>query len=363
MAWGAFIGGFIGKYSASPTLAWHALSSYDPETIYDWKLAQYLINYQHMGFVKRGLIPSLLAPIPQPYWLGATLVFNAAALSAVALSAAFFLARARRILPAREHLVLSALILLSPLTIANAGIDFGRFDIAELAILIASLAAIRTGRHWVVLPLTCGALLIHSAYLFYGLPCIALAWTDSYRSTGNRRIHAAAVTLIATLTTITCLALFGRYTAGADALMQAMAPYHISRDAITVWTRPGSANLGLVWAAWAAGEYNAFDLAAYALLITAGISMVFVATRDRSLIRYAPLFVLGLFLVGTDYARWTSMFIDICLIVTAVRILDGAKFQLIRAPRAWASLALLLAIPLGPIGTGHAFPLFQHLVQ
>ena len=112
---------------------------------YEWfpfvpsaKLSHYYINYFDFGFVKRGLVGSLLkAAVGEPsvFLVGYVALAIAAG---ICFLASYAVVGLRSRVDKTDFYLLAGLILFNPATIANIGYDLGRFDQALILYSIIS---------------------------------------------------------------------------------------------------------------------------------------------------------------------------------------------------------------------------------
>lgn len=335
--------------------------------LYHYTLAHYKINYVEYGFVKRALLSNVFAGFHGQAWVNATLVFNLVFDTALAALAALFLGRLWRESRWPTALIFTAVTLFGSLGLINLGSDIGRFDFALLAMLIATLWLIRRGAMIAAAALTAVALLTHELYFFLGVPILTLYALDRLRDAGRMRprglLRELGPLLAVGFVTGVALLLWGGYEPGYDALSQRFGRF-VFPAAVKVWTRPVSDNLVLVDKYWGHGIFTGFDLVCeivvWALLI-ALISLFYRARRASALLLFAPLAMLPLYALGTDYARWCKLGFAVLIIAVAFAVRDRrlAAGTLDRLPVRLLMVALV-GLPFVPFGIEHAF---QSLTQ
>ena len=345
----------------------------DLHAVLGWKSVQYHVSYPDYGFVKRGLLPTLLFPLPKGWFNAAVMGINVVVLLALSALAAEVVGRCRAKLGPRQHLGLAGFLALSPLAFMNLGYDFGRYDAFGLLLLAVSLWQLKQHRVALVAGLTVTAILVHEAYFFYGVPLLfAYDFTCVYgtrRGTGRTSIvmlfkwlRARWVLWVMPLLAGVLIVAYGRveagFPSGSGVPDAAQDPWGTSPW--RVCTRTLTDNVHHVIRRWTHGFYDPFTLACCAILLAA-VCLVCVRVYRANRLRpdallAAPLAVLPLFAVGTDYPRWISLFGIVAVFVIVLQVLEGRIVRLhtrdIRSP-----LTCLLITPLGPIGYAHIFPM------
>ncbi|HSF62953.1 MAG TPA: hypothetical protein VLA78_01105 [Paracoccaceae bacterium] len=315
-----------------------------------WKLAQFNVSYTDFGFLKRGLVGSLLHPVfgvmPDPTaqkW--AVLAIDAALLVA-------FLMLARRAIAALEWRApewggwLRVLLLLSPLGVMQWGYDLGRLDHVNALLLLAALALLLRGH-----ALACGlvmaaAVLVHEGALFYALPAVLAAGVlvSAGRGLPATWALAAGPAVAAGLLVLA----FGNVTDPAlIAALDSLGP------GASVWQRA---------VLEPAGDLSTKNLGLMGLYL-AGLAVVFLpplaALYGWGVAALVMALPLCLFVLGIDYFRW----IHLTGLLAATALVAGALHRPdIRLPtlRPLPRLALIcLALPLGPIGITLGLPVVQ----
>lgn len=335
--------------------------------LYHYTLAHYEINYLEYGFVKRALLSNVFVVFHGQRWVDATLVFNLIFDAALAALAAVFLARLWRETRWPTAAVFTAATLFGSFGLINMGSDIGRFDFALLVMLVGSLWWIRRGAVIGPALVTGAALLTHEVYFFIGVP-ILVAYTfdrlhDHHRPDRReamRRLWPLMVVVVATGVALKC---WGRYEPGTDELAHRFGRF-IFPAAVKVWTRPISANVVLVGDYWRYGVYTVFDIACETgiwLLLLGLAAVVYRARRASALLLLAPLSVLPLYALGTDYARWCKLGFALLIIAVAFAVLDRRLADgTLDRPTVRLLMLGLIGLPFAPFGVEHAF---QYLTQ
>ena len=196
-----------------------------------WRTAQFFFNYQDLGFVKRGLIGSLLHPFPALQTRAGLLGISA--LFLVVLAAAFcrVFAACTRGAPVRTAALLAALALLMPSFFLRFGFDYGRYDSVNLALALGALGLIRRGRLGWAAVLCALSVLVHEAFIVLQFPLLlAYALSRSGPRPDFRRVGWRLAAL--PLATTALVFAFGSYRPGAETLTAYFAhtPAYLALD-------------------------------------------------------------------------------------------------------------------------------------
>lgn len=256
-----------------------------------WNTSHFMFSYQDLGFVKRGLIGTLL-DLDNDATSPAAVVLLA---SAAALAFAGLVAAAAVRVPARAARVF---ILLSPATFVQAGYDLGRFDTITYVLVLVILLH---GSRWMVLlaPLT---ILVHEVALFSVLPLVVCVHAIRF-GIGRELVLSWAASLGVLAATL----LVGSYE-GTTPLVeiypnQAPLPLQVLTRGIAdnvAFTLEKFPRVGEVfWTLFAAIALHYASILVY-------IGLAF--GRTRVLLALAasvpPLFLM---VIGTDWARWVAL--------------------------------------------------------
>lgn len=325
-----------------------------------WILSHWEVNYLDFGFLRRGLLGTLVRPLPDA-WIplaAALLHLGAVALLAVLLDR--WIERTR-LAPAVESRVRLAL-LLSPLAFVNLGWDWGRFDPIVFAALLLAIDLARD-RRWLApsVGLVLAAMLTHEAVVVWGAPLFLAIVLRRY----GAQVAAGAALPIALLAAV--LWRFGgsalaaeRYGMGAMVWERGIVQLHDRVDAAT----------------WAV-----VTLVLLSLLVGT-IAVHHAAGLRLTALSVAPLTCLALFPMGIDWARWLSLTGLVCTATLLLQLAEegdraaGAREAAADTPdrtggagRAaaewrlphWSRPALLLLVlPLGPIGIAPVLPWIRY---
>ena len=323
------------------------------------------INYLEHGFVRRALVGTLFQGVPEVLRTPAIVVFGWVVIAALAGLVTRLLYVLRRRMDRDRVRLLAMLWIAAPWTFMNLGYDFARLDQLNLLLLALSLYLVYRNRIiWLTLASVAG-LLIHEAYLFYGLiPVLAYAWVRYRPISVATALGRLAGPVVAALVTLGTIALAGRYEPGRAALIDSLDtrladPNH---NALNVWLRSGLDNPHYVLARLDQGLFGAAELLSMAALVLAAVAVPigFARANGRSVDPFilSPLAVLPLFCFGIDYARWVGLIAILSLTVVTTRLLDGGFGEAGALRADYAGFAVLGLALAGPLGSVHLLPLW-----
>ncbi|WP_353250866.1 hypothetical protein [Salinisphaera sp. T31B1] len=334
--------------------------------------AHFQLDYLAQGFIKRGLAGTLLAAFDGAERRTLAIAIAVAALLALCAVLAIVLWACRRRLARADFRLLAALWLALPTGVINLGYDIGRLDHLNLLLLVAALAAQRRGQGLWVCMTSVLALLIHEAYLFYGLPLLMADALSRPRPSGPTRARCEPGVWIHGLVVVATLAVlwgWGRFEPGRAALIQSLdGRVPAAHNVLNVWLRSLAENLGYVGERWAQGLFAPSELLLFGVLIGTALGLAWsVARLNRQSLDmrwFASLAVLPLFALGVDYARWVALFWTVSLAAITLGVLDG-RFTRLYPPRlaGIVTTAAIASLALGPVGSVHAFPVISALWQ
>jgi hypothetical protein len=162
-----------------PVLAGLA-NTYGP-VAFNYGIALYFLNYSH-GFVKRGLIGTLVAPLPHLTRAGLIALQLAFVVAAFALT--YFVLR-RLFFGKTQDRALAAALFAAPALLPHIGILFAQPDVALYLLLLAALAAFLhlqpTPAAFVSTLLACLGLLCHEAFSLAFYPLVIAILCDLCR--------------------------------------------------------------------------------------------------------------------------------------------------------------------------------------
>jgi hypothetical protein len=312
----------------------------------DWKLSQYNVNYFDHGFIRRGLIGTIIFPIfnkitefPE---LQKIIVFWKETFFFLIYSTAvslFIITKTQKQPPIVTMMLLSC-VLLSPCGLIQASYDFGRYDHANFVVLSLCIFLVHKKAIKTVSILLAIAVLIHENSIFYVHPLVAsLVLSKPIKDLKRLLILAAPSCLITGL-----VFLFGDKTVDL--------PSNISLGA-AVWgegihlyiLNPGQTSISVF-------VFLAYLITLYAFIIH------FYKTNNikidlNLIVCFAPLI---LFIIAADWGRWVhyvliNIFINLGFKISKIERVKFTKFS-------YLCLAII-ALPLGPIGIGDALPYLE----
>lgn len=332
----------------APHLVNWMLSGQPPDAL-AWNMTHYHISYQEFGFLRRGLVGSLMAPVLAPLADGGVAEYGVMLGLDFLLCLLLAVLAARLFLPDRDaapgQRFFAGAILIAPVGMMQMGYDAARLDHVNFVLTALAVAAVLRGRAWVAALLMGTALLVHEAVLFYGVPVVvALALRRSVA-------EAAVIALPAGMTALALVAWGGTETDLASVL-----PPELSLAA-SVWTR------GMLEPArgFPAQHYLiAGYMALLPMLLLYRHYRLNRAPLDPLLL--APAATLVLFGLGVDYGRWAHCLFFAVLLVLASAPALGRRRGADLAPLPVKLAILPWLVPLGPIGIAVLYPFIPWIV-
>ena len=346
----------------------------------NWTPGYYYVNYWEFGFVKRGLLGSLISltglnRLLEPALF--TCIIHT--VGVVALSVLFWLLahRCTRDLSQedrRRKPWLYAVFLTSPALFLHFGFDLGRVDLFGLNITLLALLVLLSKASWlsrstVALLTTAVGLLSHEAFLFFWLPLLGLGLIQSLAAEPRLRrwlVIGSWLGLIVALLAI--LRGWGPFEPGAVELARRFATIHPSlAGALRIELTSDLVEDNIKLALDVQAKYNWWGnnaaVACYSLVIISGGVFLLRKLQGSSrwmamIVPLTPLLMNGL---GVDYIRHltiaiTAGFICSLLLIDHIKALpQNALFRWI-----WLPLPFVLMGPLG-IGPSDPLPLFCYL--
>lgn len=333
---------------ASPHLMGWVLSGTPPDALV-WNLTHYHVSYQEFGFMRRGLVGSVMAPLFAVLPDGGLGEYGVMLGLDLVLCLGLAFAASRLFLPvsgaAPGQRVFAAAVLIAPVGMMQLGYDMARLDHVNFVLSALAVAAVLRGRAGLAAILLTVAMLTHEAVLFYGVPVVL---TLALR----RSVSDAATIALPVLAAAGGLVIWG----GTETDMAAALPPQANLAA-SVWSRD------LLEPARGFPPLH-YLLAAYAALVPLMLLHRHYRLNGAALdlLFLAPAGSLALFALGVDYGRWSH-----CLFFAVLLVL-GAAPRLGRQRGADLSpLPVKLAIapwllPLGPIGIALLYPFIPWIV-
>lgn len=310
---------------------------------FTWKITQYHINYVDFGFVKRGLLGTLLYPMLSAFEAGSAgeIVFLWSLDLACFGLILILLNRALRRLPDEWSDWFRVVIIFSPLGFMQYAYDVGRYDHFNYLVVAGIVACLANRRLGVASATLAAGVLLHEAVFFYALPLVlAAVWTEKVS------LAKAAALAVAPVAAMALVVLFGNASAEAMATL----PAAVSGGA-EVWER------GIFEPAKDFGIRDSMILALYLALLAGLIMRYAMASGGPRLILMLPVICcLPLFGLGIDYFRWVHLMF-VSFIATAILLARQAPVHSTSMTTWDKGLVLALAIPVGPFGVEWGLPL------
>lgn len=314
------------------------------DTSVSYVSTSFAVNYFEYGFVKRGLIGTLLIWFPSKNYVFTALFFS---ILIFLLLLIVFSKLVEKIGDTRTKDFLKTTFAVSPFTSFQFGFEIGRLDLYNILLLIAVLYFINQRKWLLVLFLSACGLLLHEAFATFAVPII-FAYT-LMQPPGNFPLKKPAKYAYLVSYLITCGLLAYVITEyGNSALVVENAPGR-GQDA---WDRSlvqhGLSSLG----------YLTLTIL---IITTTGIYSFLISFYKTNKAKNDPLFFaafapLGLFILGVDYARWTGLIAIAVLVIFFIKATTEQWKLSSDTPR--YTLALFV-LPFGPIGDEEAFPFLR----
>lgn len=309
----------------------------------------YVVNYFDYGFVKRGLVGSLVHLFPPSNIKLLIVAVNVGAFVALLLVARGALAAVTHEPTAK---ILKALVAVSPFTFFQFSFDTGRLDILNILLLAGAMYSIFRGYWWLPLALAFVGLLIHEAFVAYGVPLIFAAMLVKRKLDleAGRASRYSPAFLLAFAILCGALSLLILKFGNSELVVRQSAG--AGQEA---WSRPliqHGMGLGLL----------TISIAALVLAVLYGWLVSLYRSNDCKLdvLFLSACAPIALFFLGWDYARWCALaFITILFAVYLKVVASGWRIEY-RSLKYGMAMALL---PLGPIGCTDFFPHLQALAQ
>jgi len=328
------------------------------ENFLSWKMAQYYVNYFDFGFVKRGLIGTLLYPMMRVTSDDRLLA------SAVVVLLDLFIVFAGLIFVKRtferEPLVgkrigdiIKCLLVFSPIGVMELSYDVGRFDHVTIILAVAALILIVRGSYFYAGLLLAIGILVHEAVFVFAFPVLLTILIAVHNDKTPLRASTAALRF-ATLPIVCAAAVlvFGNSNTDLSSVLPSWA-----QGGTEVWQR------GLLEPRTDLTRLQYALLAFYALAPFVFL-MHFYRSNALPLDRLflAPWCAFLLFALGIDYSRWCHLlFVSNCLVVMSH--LTQGRSELKTDSRAINILFFTYVLPLGPLGTDDLLPYVEFALR
>ena len=318
--------------------SFHALS---------WKLTQFHVSYQEFGFIRRGLVGSILQPVLAGFPDGGAAELGIIIALDIGLFIAFMLVLRRELTagPLGQTWMAGPVMLIivaSPVGAMQWAYDLGRFDHLNFLLLAGAVGAVRHQRYGLAGLCLGAGVLVHEALVIYGVPAFAV-WALA------RRMPFPQILLLLT-PAIVFAGLIGLYGDGPADMASRMDAAVIagvgvwSRDVVEyqLWLNPAQ-----------------YAIAAFYFLCPLLFLLAYILRRtsDLRLLLLLPAIIpASLFIFGIDYFRWAQLELCAVLLVYVLSHLDRPEDAPVCMPAAMSWVILLYCLPLGPVGVDAALP-------
>ena len=285
------------------------------------RTTQYFFNYQDLGFIKRGLVGTLLHPFPAlTTRLGLASVSGALLILFTVLFWRLFITSTASVAQQGRG-VLALLCATMPGFFLRLGWDFGRFDVLDLIAALASFALIERS-WWFLASIPAGfAILAHEDFALFALPLmVALARPGVSTQSGGGRAWAWAKLLAVPGAATGAVAVWGRshwdfaalvhYFAANTAYVAAAPGGQVNLDEVAVLTRTLRDNFALdaqMFVAKRAAFHLPIILVWFWFVWKYASNFYQRNNLRKDLAFGAALAPLLLGIIGFDYYRWVAM--------------------------------------------------------
>lgn len=321
------------------------------ENFLPWKMAQYYVNYFDFGFVKRGLIGTLLYPVMRATSDDRLLASAVVVLLdlAIVLAGLVLINRAFEREPLIDKKigdVIKFILVFSPVGVMQLSYDVGRFDHVTIVLAVASLFLILRGADFHAGLLLATGILVHEAVFVFAFPVLLATLIAVQSDKSPLRVSVAASRFV--ILPIACAAavlLLGNSDANLSGILPAWA-----QGGTEVWQR------GLLEPRTDLTGFQYALLVFYALAPSVFL-MHFYRSNALPLdgLFLAPWCAFLLFALGIDYSRWCHLlFVSNCLVVI-FHLMQG-RSELKTDSRVVNALFFAYVLPLGPLGTDDLLP-------
>lgn len=323
----------------------------------DWKLAQYNVNYFDHGFVRRGLVGTLLFPFmsnntSQPeiqkifiFWKE-TILF----LTYSSIFCYFIYIKTAKVSSFIRYSLISCLIL-SPLGLIEAAYDFGRYDHINFILLSLSLFFLQKNKLNIVSLLLALSVLVHENSIFYIHPLVAGISVSSLRNEYFKVIKILFPSFI--------VAILIYFFGDKPILLPDSLSFGAVLDGASIWGIGTELYLPRAW-----NETNPRNILIFSSYTLMALSLLYQFYRRNRLnidLKFLScLTPLVLFVIASDYGRWVHFIFINVLIVICYKIEQLRNFSF---NKNFFVLIFLLSVPLGAIGIGGALPYIDLIIN
>jgi uncharacterized protein (TIRG00374 family) len=337
-----------------------AMRDHSLEKFQTWVVTQYYMNYLEFGFVKRGLVGTVLYPVF--HRIGANV--DVAKLVILVLDGLLFIALVlaldrltKVVLPEEGTLakLVRTAIVISPLGVMQYSYDTGRFDHINFALIAIAMWLLLNRRNLSAGVVLSIGILVHEAVFVFAYPLLLAMALALGKGSGSLRERWPAVVAFAILPLVAAgaVAMFGNAEIDPALILPATVV-----EGADVWQRgilkPAAE---LSWSQFAFLMF--YVVAPYAFLW----HFYRVNGLRIDLVFLTALAPIALFLLGIDYPRWCQ--IVFVSVLVALFFHSSQGHSRLDLPRSWVARASLAAylFPLGPIGTLAPFPYLESFAR
>jgi hypothetical protein len=327
--------------------------------LFSWKLTQFYVSYFDFGFIKRGVVGTLLYPVFNQ--IGGQVA--SAAIIIVFVDFLLFvllLVLLKRVMekhfPANSELmkVIKTIIVLSPVGVMQLSYDTGRLD--HLNFILAGYALmLLLDRRFVLAGMSVAVgVLVHEAIFLFGFPVLMAVCLSVIGKNGSLSDRIRPAVGFGLLPVLAAGLVVFRGNSGVD--LASVLPPSVMQGA-NAWGRAVfQPSLGL-----SIQQY--IVLLFYLVMPYVLLRKFYQANRlEVDLIFIFALSPLSLFAVGIDYARWTHLAFVSVLIAIFFHVANGRASFSVRELGFPKFGLFLYVLPLGPIGITRAWPYVESIL-
>ena len=300
-------------------------------------MSQWLnINYFEFGFIRRAFIGTLISFINNSFYKELFfIIFNLF----IIILTFYIIFRKFFEIDNSFYKFIFIVFTLSPLGAMQIGYTFGRFEHVNFFLILACITLIDKRKYYLSsFLITCG-LLIHEAFLIYGIPLIFIYSIEKFKKIDIKKI---SILFIPVISIALYLVFFGNSEKAA--LLSALG-----------------ANRGLV----DIRQFEISDSVLFLYLYLIIFNHIYVLKKLKlqiTLFDVAPYLSLSLFILGLDYARWIGILFYLVIISIYIRVKDIKKRSVYKFEFTFSSFCL--AFPFfGPVGIVYAYPIINNFLQ
>jgi hypothetical protein len=312
------------------------------------------VSYFDFGFIRRGLVGTILYPFSEQIKLYIFVATMIVALFIILGGLNYLFKKSQSDFSSNLILLLFAF---SPLGAMQLGWSFGRFEYLNYAIIIFLLLFNDKLNAFIMSLLLCLGVLIHEAFIFYGWPIVFAVLMQTKLKQGDNAINSLKETLLVFCIPIG-VAVWLFFFGSVD--INAMGA---SRDIIELPTYSFLAKSNLIT------NLSHTDVTLIYCVTVFYIAAIFLLQRTLykinnhpvDLIFLAPYACLILYFFGIDYMRWTGILFFLVILSTLYRYAQNEFRNRIPLSPSLVIQLLILGFPFfGPIGIVNPFPCLRN---